>query len=462
MFNPRKRSQSNHFLPYLFIACLLFSEIASAAPSISLSKKSGPPTSKILVSGGGFKPNVGVDIFFDTKDKALVVTNGEGEFRNAGIYAPRRARPGEHWVTALERNNDKGAQEPFVVQTNWSQLGFDADGTRLNAYENVLNPKAAGSLDLNWSYTTGSGVFSSPAVVNGVVYFGSGDSNVYALNAHTGARIWNYTTGLVAGTSPAVADGVVYIGSWDNNLYALNAHTGAKVWTQSISDVLSSPAVANGAVYVGSEDGNIYALNARTGAKLWSYQTGSCCGVSSPAVANGVVYIGSADRNIYALNARTGAKLWSYSTGDPIFSSTAVANGLVYFGVGSSIDALSAQTCNLLWSYETGGCCEESSPAVANGVVYVGSADGNLYALNARTGARLWNYPTGTTVGSSPAVANGVVYVGSDDSNLYAFRRMHGPAKQEVDSKRPDLKTLHLDFSLKVSPPRATPSSPEL
>ena len=94
MFNPRKRSQSNHFLPYLFIACLLFSEIASAAPSISLSKKSGPPTSKILVSGGGFKPNVGVDIFFDTKDKALVVTNGEGEFRNAGIYAPRRARPG--------------------------------------------------------------------------------------------------------------------------------------------------------------------------------------------------------------------------------------------------------------------------------------------------------------------------------------------------------------------------------
>src|SRR6202521_683144 len=502
MFNPRKRSQSNHFLPYLFIACLLFSEIASAAPSISLSKKSGPPTSKILVSGGGFKPNVGVDIFFDTKDKALVVTNGEGEFRNAGIYAPRRARPGEHWVTALERNNDKGAQEPFVVQTNWSQLGFDADGTRLNAYENVLNPKAAGSLDLNWSYTTGSGVFSSPAVVNGVVYFGSGDSNVYALNAHTGARIWNYTTGLVAGTSPAVANGVVYIGSWDNNLYALNAHTGAKVWTQSISDVLSSPAVANGAVYVGSEDGNIYALNARTGAKLWSYQTGSCCGVSSPAVANGVVYIGSADRNIYALNARTGAKLWSYSTGDqvssspsvanggvyiasqdhnvyalnsrtgaklwsystgdPIFSSTAVANGLVYFGVGSSIDALSAQTCNLLWSYETGGCCEESSPAVANGVVYVGSADGNLYALNARTGARLWNYPTGTTVGSSPAVANGVVYVGSDDSNLYAFRRMHGPAKQEVDSKRPDLKTLHLDFSLKVSPPRATPSSPEL
>ena len=54
---------------------------------------------------------MGVDIFFDTKDEALVVTNGKGEFHNAGIYAPRSARPGQHWVTALERNNDKGAQE---------------------------------------------------------------------------------------------------------------------------------------------------------------------------------------------------------------------------------------------------------------------------------------------------------------------------------------------------------------
>jgi hypothetical protein len=54
-----------------------------------------------------------VDIFFDTKDKALVVTNGKGEFHDAGIYAPRSARPGKHWVTALERNNDKGAQQVF-------------------------------------------------------------------------------------------------------------------------------------------------------------------------------------------------------------------------------------------------------------------------------------------------------------------------------------------------------------
>jgi hypothetical protein len=89
MLTPRKRSRPTTFFAFLFFACLLLGGMASAAPSITLSKKSGPPTSKILVSGRGFEPNVGVDIFFDTKDKALVVTNGEGEFRDAEIFAPR-------------------------------------------------------------------------------------------------------------------------------------------------------------------------------------------------------------------------------------------------------------------------------------------------------------------------------------------------------------------------------------
>ena len=120
MFNPRER-----FRPItLFVAWVLLCGIAGAAPCITLSKKSGPPTSKILVSGRGFEPNVGVDIYFDTKDEALVVTNGQGGFDNARIQAPGGAYPGQHWVTALERNNDKGAQKPFLVQTDWRQFGL--------------------------------------------------------------------------------------------------------------------------------------------------------------------------------------------------------------------------------------------------------------------------------------------------------------------------------------------------
>jgi eukaryotic-like serine/threonine-protein kinase len=81
---------------------------------------------------------------------------------------------------------------------------------------------------------------------------------------------------------------------------------------------------------------------------------------------------------------------------------------------------------------------------VANGVVYVGSLDGNVYALNAPTGARLWSFATGNEVESSPAVADGVVYAGSDNGNLYAFDLAGGLAAPA----RPSRASLHPDHSL--------------
>jgi outer membrane protein assembly factor BamB len=100
-------------------------------------------------------------------------------------------------------------------------------------------------------------------------------------------------------------------------------------------------------------------------------------------------------------------------------SSPAVANGVVYVGsYDSSVYALKAYTGAKVWSYPTGGGI--SSPAVANGVVYVGAND-SIDALNAATGALLWSYSTGKAVNSSPAVVNGAVYVGSWNGKLYKF-----------------------------------------
>jgi outer membrane protein assembly factor BamB len=95
---------------------------------------------------------------------------------------------------------------------------------------------------------------------------------------------------------------------------------------------------------------------------------------------------------LYALNARTGTKLWSFATGTCFFSSPAVANGLVYIGSADShLYALNAKTGVGLWTYQTRDTIS-SSPAVANGVVYVGSDDETFYALDAKTGAKLWSY----------------------------------------------------------------------
>ncbi len=111
-----------------------------------------------------------------------------------------------------------------------------------------------------------------------------------------------------------------------------------------------------------------------------------------------------------------GALLWSYSTGDDVDSSPAVVDGVIYIGEY----ALDAKTGEVLWRFRPHDIIE-SSPAVANGTVYVGCEDGNLYALDADTGGVLWNYTTGAGVQSSPAVADGTVYFGSKDHNVYAL-----------------------------------------
>jgi len=117
---------------------------------------------------------------------------------------------------------------------------------------------------------------------------------------------------------------------------------------------------------------------------------------------------------------------WSAPTGAGIDSSSAVANGVVYVGSEDhNLYAFNVQTGAEVWSAPTGAGIDSSS-AVANGVVYVGSEDHNLYAFNAQTGAEVWSAPTSFYIDSSPAVANGVVYVGSTDSNLYAFNAQTG------------------------------------
>jgi outer membrane protein assembly factor BamB len=129
-------------------------------------------------------------------------------------------------------------------------------------------------------------------------------------------------------------------------------------------------------------------------------------------------------------NVGTLVERWTATTGGLVHSSPAVANGVVYVGSeDGKLYAFDAAGGALLWTAPTGGPIW-SSPAAVNGVVYVGSDDGKLYAFDA-TGANcsgtpktctpLWTAQTGGPVRSSPTVANGVIYVGSEDTNLYAF-----------------------------------------
>src|SRR6266487_2741148 len=131
--------------------------------------------------------------------------------------------------------------------TDWAQFRFSAQHSGLNPYEQTLDPSNVAQLTAQWSFTTGGSVDSSPAVVGGVVYVGSFDHNVYAIDAATGAERWSFPTGDIVDSSPAVANGVVYVGSFDGRIYAIDALTGSMLWDFiTRGRVRSSPAVDNG------------------------------------------------------------------------------------------------------------------------------------------------------------------------------------------------------------------------
>ena len=124
-------------------------------------------------------------------------------------------------------------------------------------------------------------------------------------------------------------------------------------------------------------------------------------------------------RNVYALDAACGHVRWVFATADAA-SSPVVAGGAVYVGSADRrVYALDAATGHVRWAYTTGDYVQ-SCPAVAGGTVYVGNDGGNLYALDAATGHLRWTYTTARAVTSNPVVAGGTVYVGSDDRKVYA------------------------------------------
>ena len=184
--------------------------------------------------------------------------------------------------------------------------------------DSVPTPRVSTSVDRAVSAATAvraAPVAPVPIAIHfgGVVYVGSGDRNIYALNASSGALLWSYTTGGEVFSSPAVANGVVYVGSGDRKVYGLSVGSGALLWSSTTGGVVgpSSPAVANGVVYVGSEDHKLYAFGLPPvlhvvermgpGAVLPSGQSGSStatCNSGEVAVGGGSVAVRSSDGSV--------------------------------------------------------------------------------------------------------------------------------------------------------------------
>ncbi len=239
---------------------------------------------------------------------------------------------------------------------------------------------------------------TSPVIgPDGTVYLGTnnmpdfkGTAIVGALRAPAiGTRpqvVWDKTIDRSLAASPALANGVVYIGSFDGNMYALDAATGQERWKTRIGEPVEVSATIgdDGTVYVGANDGVFYALDGGTGAIKWTFETRKAIdGIfASPALGpDGILYFGANDGYIYALDSATGALRWEFETGLPVLSSPTVdARNVVYVGSNNGI-VYALRNGRVVWQVGTEGAVLSSPVIGADGTVYVGSMDGKFYAI---------------------------------------------------------------------------------
>ena len=283
-------------------------------------------------------------------------------------------------------------------------------------------------------------------VDGGTIYAGNYDGEFFALDALSGVKKWQIQLPKGTSATPTIANGIVYISCWDKKLYALDAATGAKKWEflHGKSNDFAAPMVVNGIIYIAG-DTKLYALDATTGVKKWEYQADDVWTLAaSPTVVNGIVYFSNRGSigpgyGFHAVDANTGARKWGPVSIIITSSSPCVANNIMYAGSEQNgLLALDASTGKQLWSFiskpNSGYLIYHSAPTVSNGIVYVGgsSSDPKLFAVDAATGVKKWEFLTGGPIDSSPIVANGIVYFGSGDYKLYALDAATGVKKWEV------------------------------
>jgi outer membrane protein assembly factor BamB len=276
---------------------------------------------------------------------------------------------------------------------------------------------------------------SSPIVDksdNGLTaYFGSSDGNLYAVDAKNGSLKWKFTTNGIIHASPIIENGTIYIGSWDTYMYAINAKTGKEKWKFKTGDqvamtgIQASSTVQDGVIYFGARDAHLYALDAGNGNLVWKYDAENAWIISSAVIREKTLYVGTSDTYLLlALDAKTGKEKFRFKTNGYVFGSPAIAGSTAYVGdFTGRIYALDLDSQGKRWnSFSTEARQKNAVSILKNDTLdFMYTAKGgdlSLYLVNKKV---MDDFYTLGSIVSSPVIKGEVLYFGSADGYLYAM-----------------------------------------
>jgi len=299
------------------------------------------------------------------------------------------------------------------IGTGNALLGGDVIGTDTDGWIFALD---AADGQQRWAFRTKGKIYSTPAVSGGYVVVGSTDRNIYCVKE--GRLVWKYETTRPVVAAPLIRNGVVYIGGGDGHFRALDVATGKVRWDFDPvkSFVVDRPLVYEGRIYFGCWGNDFYALEEATGKLVWKWNNGSTNRMFSPAAcypvaAHGRVFIVAPDNYMTALDAMDGKVLWrKRAPGLRVRESMGLSadSSLVYvktmegvlIGVSTSADSLQIDWRSPV---QLGYELSPTRLLEKDGVIYVPTHSGMVWAVDRKEGRLLWRYKT------SNCMVNGIL-----------------------------------------------------
>lgn len=305
-----------------------------------------------------------------------------------------------------------------------------------------------------------TGGWSGPTVHEGVVYAGTRDGRVVAINLSTRETQWEWpdTTGVrsLLYATPIVQGDLVYVGTYSGEVYALDIADGGVKWVHPpksegyIGGVVGNPVIADGTIYISSSDGRVYALNTTSGKPKWVSNRASDYKLwTSPAVVGETIYVSTFDGRVYALSTETGELLdWSFEAEAGFCSSPVIDEDIIYLGsFDRHLYAIEVGSNVSMWRFpeeEPAGDWFWASTVVNQGVVYAGCLDGKLYAIGAETGERIWEFDTEDSIVSSPVLTDNLLIITNESGTVYVF-----DVTTEFGDEAVPLKTISIGTSVR-------------
>jgi outer membrane protein assembly factor BamB len=277
-------------------------------------------------------------------------------------------------------------------------------------------------------------LYSGPKIVDSVVFVGSLEGVLSALDAKTGDALWHFSTGNTIYRSAVVSNGMAFVSSQDQGVHALDAATGEEQWhfdTENSFD--SSTALVDNVLYLGAGNGTLYAVDAASGQEAWQYVTGDP--IHDVLIVEGVAYVANRNATVYAISTTTGQELWRFGAGVTNPSRLRFVDDTVFFGIGDTISwaicAVNAASGNEVWRFTQDEMGDPDFPmffdAVVEGIVYTTNVQSSIFhAIHQHSGAEVWRLVAEDVIRSSPSLAGAVAYVGSLGGVLYAVDRNTG------------------------------------